>query len=68
VEEGFHHSSKEEVVWTAEYWSLEEARVSIANWIQEYNHDRAHLGVGNRAPREAFLVFAALSKNATLTV
>ena len=38
-------SLKEEEVWTAEYQSLEEARTSIARWIEEYNHDRPHRGV-----------------------
>jgi transposase InsO family protein len=38
--------------------SLEEARASIARWIEEYDHDRPHHGVGNRTPHEAFLSFA----------
>ena len=32
------------VAATAEYRSLEEARASIARWIEEYNHDRPHRG------------------------
>jgi putative transposase len=55
--ERFHRSLKEEEVWT-EYRSLEETRASIARWIEEYNHDRPHRGVGNRTPHEAFLAFA----------
>jgi transposase InsO family protein len=66
--ERFHRSLKEEEVWTAEYRSLEEARTSIARWIEEYNHDRPPRGVGNRTPREAFLSFAVLTKNGTLNV
>jgi transposase InsO family protein len=66
--ERFHRSLKEEEVWTVEYRSLEEARASIARWIEEYNHDRPHRGVGNRTPREAFLSFAALTKSETLNV
>ena len=66
--ERFHRSLKEEEVWTAEYRSLEEARDSIARWIEEYNHDRPHRGVENRTPREAFLAFAVLTKNEALTV
>jgi putative transposase len=66
--ERFHRSLKEEEVWTAEYRSLEEARDSIARWIQEYNHDRPHRGVENRTPREAFLAFTAVLKNEALTV
>jgi putative transposase len=66
--ERFHRSLKEEEVWTAEYRSLEEARTSIARWIEEYNHDRPHRGVGNRTPHEAFLAFAVDLKNEALTV
>ena len=66
--ERFHRSLKEEEVWTAEYRSVDEARASIAGWIEEYNHDRPHRGVGNRTPREAFLAFAAVLKNEALTV
>jgi putative transposase len=66
--ERFHRSLKEEEVWTAEYRSLEEARASIARWIEEYNHDRPHRGVGNRTPHEAFLSFAAVLNSEALTV
>lgn len=66
--ERFHRSLKEEEVWTAEYRGLEEARDSIARWIEEYNHDRPHCGVANRTPHEAFLAFAVNLKNEALTV
>jgi putative transposase len=66
--ERFHRSLKEEEVWTTEYRNLQEARSSIARWIEEYNHDRPHFGVGNRTPNEAFLSFAVLTKNEALTV
>src|SRR5216683_8350860 len=66
--ERFHRSLKEEEVWTAEYRSLEEARASIARWIEEYNHDRPHRGVQNRTPHEAFLAFAGVLKNEALNV
>ncbi len=66
--ERFHRSLKEEEVWTAEYRSLEEARTSIARWIEEYNHDRPHRGVGNRTPHEAFLAFAVDLNSETLNV
>ena len=66
--ERFHRSLKEEEVWTAEHRSLEEARESIARWIEEYNHDRPHRGVNNRTPHEAFLAFEAVLKNEALSV
>src|SRR5580765_3785772 len=58
--EQFRISLKEEEVWTAEYQNLEEARASIARWIDECNHERPHRGVQNRTPHEAFLAFAAV--------
>ncbi len=66
--ERFHRSLKEEEVWTAEYRSLEEARTSIARWIEEYNYDRPHRGVENRTPHEVFLAFTAVLNSETLTV
>jgi putative transposase len=66
--ERFHRSLKEEEVWTAEYRSLEEARASIARWIEEYNHDRPHRGVQNRTPHEVFLSFAVDLRNEALNV
>jgi integrase-like protein len=45
--ERFHRTLKEEEIWTAEYGSAEEARSSIARWIEEYNHDLPHCGVKN---------------------
>src|SRR5215469_4595023 len=66
--ERFHRSLKGEEVWTTEYRNLQEARGSIARWIEEYNHHRPHYGVGNRTPNEVFLSFAVLTKNEALTV
>jgi putative transposase len=66
--ERFHRSLKEEEVWTAEYRSLEEARASIARWIEEYNHHRPHRGIKNRTPHEAFLALTAVLNSETLTV
>jgi putative transposase len=66
--ERFHRSLKEEEVWTAEYRSLEEARTSIARWIEEYNHDRPHRAVENRTPHEVFLAFATVLTIEALTV
>jgi putative transposase len=60
--ERFHRSLKEEEVWTTEYRNLQEARASIARWIEEYSHNRPHRGVGNRTPHEAFLSFATVLK------
>ena len=66
--ERFHRSPKEEEVWITEYRNVQEARAGIDRWIEEYNHDRPHNGVGNRTPNETFLSFAVLTKNEALTV
>jgi transposase InsO family protein len=66
--ERFHRNLKEEAMWTGEYCSVHETHESLARWIHEHNHDRRRRGVGNRTPREAFLRFAEVLKNETLTV
>ena len=66
--ERFHRSLKEEEVWTAEYRSVDEARTSIARWIEEYNHDRPHRGVGNRTPHEALLPLTGVLNHEALNV
>jgi putative transposase len=66
--ERFNRSLKEEEVWTAEYRRLEEARTSIARWIEEYNHDQPHRRVENRTPHEAFLAFAVDLNSEALNV
>jgi len=58
--ERFHRSLKEEEVWVREYRSLEEARSSIARWIEEYNRHRPHQSLQNRTPHEAFLAWQAI--------
>ena len=55
--ERFHRSLKEEEMWLNEYESFEQARHSIAGWIQEYNHDRPHRGLHGRTPHDAHAVF-----------
>ena len=66
--ERFHQSLKEEEVCTAEYRNVEEARASIARWIEEYNHDRPHRGGQSRTPHEAFLAFTDVLNSEALTV
>jgi len=56
--ERFHRSLKEEEIWLNEYRTLEEARQSIGNWIEEYNQDRPHRALKNQTPREARAGFA----------
>jgi transposase InsO family protein len=66
--ERFHRSLKEEELWSSEYRNLMAARKNINRYLDKYNQDRPHRGVGNRTPKEAFASFAVLTKNEALTV
>jgi integrase-like protein len=57
--ERFHRSLKEAEVWINEYQSFDHAKQSIAQWIEEYNHDRPHCGLRGRTPHEASAQFQA---------
>jgi putative transposase len=48
--ERFHRSLKEEEVWLNEYQNFDQAKLSIASWIEEYNHDRPHRGLHGQTP------------------
>jgi putative transposase len=56
--ERFHRSLKEEEVWLNEYQSFDQARSSIARWIEEYNQNRPHRGLHGQTPHEARARFA----------
>ena len=56
--ERFHRSLKEEEVWLNEYQTFDQAELSIARWIEEYNHDRPHRGLYGRTPHDARARFA----------
>lgn len=58
---------KEEAVWTSEYRSQSEARENIGRYLEEYTHDRPHLGVANPTPHGVLLAFAVLTKYEALT-
>ena len=57
--ERFHRSLKEEEVWLNEYQNFDQAELSIARWIEEYNHDRPHRGLRGRTPHESRAQFLA---------
>lgn len=64
--ERFHRSLKEEEVWINEYQSFNEAKQSIALWIEEYNHDRPHRGLRGRTPQETCAQFQAKTLTSNL--
>ena len=51
--ERFHRGLKEEEVWSSEYRNLMEAGESVSRYLDKYNQDRPHRGVGNRNPKGA---------------
>ena len=56
--ERFHRSLKEEEVWLDEYQNFGQAELSIARWIEEYNHDRPHRGLHGQTPHATRARFA----------
>jgi transposase InsO family protein len=50
--ESFHARLKDELINGELYGSLAEARVSLADWRDEYNHRRPHGSIGNRTPAD----------------
>ena len=45
-------------MWLNEYQNFDQAKQSIASWIEEYNHDRPHRGLHGRTPHDARARFA----------
>ena len=54
----FHRSLKEEEVWLNEYQNFDQAKLSIARWIQEYIHDRPRRGFHGPTPARRSCRFA----------
>ena len=48
--ERFFRSLKEECVWQHTFQTFEEARRSIRDWVQWYNHGRPHSALGYQSP------------------
>ncbi len=53
--ERFWRTLQYEEVYTAEYMSPREARISIGKFIQYYNQERPHQSLGYHAPAEVYL-------------
>jgi len=50
--ESFYHSLKTEMIYFNHFRTLEEAMAHIINYIQFYNHERIHSGLGYKTPEE----------------
>ncbi len=48
--ERFFRSLKEECVWQQPFQTFDEARRTIRDWGQWYNHERPHQALGYRSP------------------
>jgi Integrase core domain len=62
----FHRSLKEEEVWLNEYQNFDQAELSIASWIEEYNHDRPHRRLRGRTSHESRAQFLAQTRKRRL--
>jgi transposase InsO family protein len=52
--ERFWKSILEEFLLRAQFGSFEEARERIRLWVQYYNHQRPHQGIGGLCPADRF--------------
>lgn len=48
--ETFHDKLRDELLSQELLFTLTEARVAVLDWIDHYNHDRPHAGLGNLTP------------------
>ena len=55
----FIRSLKEECVWQHSFESIDDARASIARWIEWYNTDRPHQALGYKTPDQHHAALAA---------
>ena len=56
--ERLNRTFKEEEILRSEYESLDEARNSIAAYVNIYNQQRLHMSIGYRTPQEVYLAHA----------
>jgi len=52
--ERLHKTMRTELFNTATFGTLEEAQGALDTWVQHYNHERPHQGIGDRPPIERF--------------
>lgn len=52
--ESFHGSLREELLDAELFYSLEEARAKVGNWLTWYNRERPHQSLGYRTPGEVW--------------
>jgi hypothetical protein len=52
--ERFHKTLKKDFLKGKVFETIEEAQAAIDGWVREYNHERPHQSVGDRAPIERF--------------
>ncbi len=53
--ESFHGSLREELLDAELFYSLEEARAQVGNWLNWYNRERPHQSLSYRTPGEVWL-------------
>jgi hypothetical protein len=61
--ERLHRSLKEEEEWLNEYQNFDQAKLSIARWIEVNNHDRPHRGAESPHQSRAQFLAQSLTSN-----
>ncbi len=59
--ETFHDKLRDELLSLELLFTLQEARVAVFDWIDHYNHDRPHAGLGNLTPAQVLYGLEAMS-------
>ena len=59
--ETFHDKLRDELLSQELLFTLKEARVAVFDWIDPYNHDRPHAGLGNLTPAQVRYGLKAMS-------
>ena len=64
--ERFHRTLKDELVRGVVFDSIEDAQVRIDAWVQHYNYDRPHQGIGMVPPARRFALAKPMSSTLEL--
>lgn len=59
--ETFHDKLRDELLSQELLFTLKEAKVAVFDWIDHYNHDRPHAGLGNLTPAQVRYGLQAMS-------
>ena len=64
--ERFHRTLREEFLTGRVFTSIDDAQAQLDGWVEHYNHDRPHQGIGMVPPVERFRLAAAAPADVVL--